>query len=109
MTYNQKLIVSKLFEGCTIAAMGPGQIRLRDPQGAPVLKITDRTFYWLNRNLLRQHKGLFLLNKSKMRQFHGNSFVKRLYKGLAAVSGAENPLPRLKLSRSSSTNMPTLF
>lgn len=108
MTYNQKLIVTKLLEGCTIASMGPGQVRLRDPQGAPVLKVNDRTFYWLRRNLLRKQKGIFLINKTKMRSFHGNGFVKRLYKGTAALTKAKNP-PPIKASASRISNMPTLF
>lgn len=85
MTSQQKFIITKLLEGCTIFSAGPGKIRLRDPEGRPIGKVTYRTFYWLNRNLLRKQKGLFVINKTKVRQLHGNSFAKRLYKGKVEV------------------------
>lgn len=96
MTHQQKIIVSKLLQGCSIAASDPGCIRLRDPEGRPLIKVSSATFSWLNSNLLRKKKSLFVLNKTKMRAFHGNSYVKKLYKGKASAPGARNTPPPIK-------------
>lgn len=88
MTSHQKTIISKLLSGHHIVS-NPGRILLRDAAGNPVLKVSARTFYFLQRNYLRKQKGLFLVNLNKVRQLHGNSMAKRLYKG--KVSPVERP------------------
>ncbi len=96
MTYNQKFIISKLLQGATISASGPGQIRLRDAADNPLMKITDPTWDWLKSNVLRKKKKLFLVDLRKVRSFHGNSFVKKLYKGKVAVGDKQNTPPHKK-------------
>jgi hypothetical protein len=93
MSTTRKIIVEKLLQGYTIAALGPGQIRLRDAAGNPVMKITYRTFYWLKRSILRKKKNVFLVNLSMVRQLHGNCTAKRIYKGKKVPPVVQNTPP----------------
>lgn len=108
MTAIQKIIIGKLIQGHTIAAAGPGQIRLRDESGNPVLKISGNTFYILKRDFLRKKKGLFLVDLRKVRSMHGNTYAKRFYKG--KTSAPVQNTPPLKRNRPGPTpDQPTLF
>lgn len=78
MTPRQKDIVIKLLQGYSIANARRNGYRLRDPQARVVLKINAATFTRL-RDLLRKSKGVYVINKNKVRQLHGNSFVKQVY------------------------------
>jgi len=108
MTALQKIIIGKLIEGHTIAAVGPGQIRLRDESGNPVLKISGNTFYVLKRDYLRKKKGLFLMDLRKVRSMHGNAFAKKFYKGKAAAP-VQNTPPLKRNKSGPSPDQPTLF
>jgi len=109
MTYNQKIIISKLLQEATIAATGPGQIRLRDAAGNPIMKISGPTWYWLKRNVVRKKKKLFVADLRKVRSFHGNSFVKKLYKGTVEIGNKQNTPPPIKRKSPVPTHGPTLF
>lgn len=93
MSANRKIIIEKLLQGYTIAALGPGQIRLRDPKGNPVMKITYQTFYWLKRGILRKKRNVFMVNLSLVRQLHGNCTAKRIYKGKQVPPVVQNTPP----------------
>lgn len=81
MTSTQKIIIQLLLKGHTISAFGPGQIRLRDASGNPVLKISNRTFYRLKSDILRRKKLVFMIDLRKVRSLHGNCIANRVYKG----------------------------
>jgi hypothetical protein len=80
MTKIQKEIVVRLLAGASIAGN-----RLRDANHNPIMKISPRTFYWLKRDVLRKlPSGSFVANKSKIRQMHGNAWIKKTYKEVNA-------------------------
>lgn len=83
MTPAQKNIVVVLLAGGSIAAN-----RLRDKNHNPVMKINPRTLYWLKRDveiLRRIDSGLFVVNKSRVRQLHGNYWIKKTYKEINSI------------------------
>lgn len=79
MTPLQKDTVEKLLQGFTIANAYRNGYRLRTPQAHVVRKLNEQTFLIL-KPLLRRHKGLFVINKNAVRQLHGGSWIKKLYK-----------------------------
>jgi hypothetical protein len=85
MTELQQDILSKLLLGYNIVGNEKYGYRLRTPDHQVSAKISYRTFYPLKK-LLRKNKGLFVINKSKVRQLHGNCFTKKQYKSLTQKS-----------------------
>lgn len=84
------MIIEKLLQGCTIGPAG-GTFRLRDPEGRPILKVGCRTVdYLMKWDLIRRGKGLLLIDKRKVRQLHGNSFIKRRYRENARAAKTIN-------------------
>jgi hypothetical protein len=81
MTELQKDTVTKLLMGYTIAASGKNGFRLRSPEAHPCRKISIKTFQKIKK-VLRKQKGLFVVNKNKIRQLHGNTFIKKEYKSI---------------------------
>lgn len=79
MTRNQKFVAEKLFDGYYLVRYGPHWYRLRSPDHIVVRKISNRSFK-VFRNVLREKKDRFFLNKSLVRQLHGNTYIKQLYK-----------------------------
>lgn len=78
MTELQKYVYEILLSGGSIVHNG-GNIRVRDSEVRPKLIIKQNTFYSL-KNVLRKDKGVWKLNKSAVRQLHGNNLMKRIYK-----------------------------
>lgn len=95
MTKDDKQVVGKLLEGCRISALSPDCIRILDVSGNPVMKVTH-TFFGELRPILRRKKKdlLFLIDLRKVRSLHGNSFIKKLYKGKATIPDKQNTPPR---------------
>ncbi len=79
MTDLQKEIVAKLLLGYNIAATGANGYRLRSPEQQVCKKVSVKTFQKL-RKLLRKTGGVFVINKNKVRQLHGKSWIKKEYK-----------------------------
>jgi len=76
MTQSQKDIIVHLLAGGSIASY-----RLRDRNNNPMMKVNPQTFYWLKSEVLRRMPGgFFIINKTKVRQLHGNSWIKKTYK-----------------------------
>lgn len=75
-------IALKLLKGYTIAHCGSSGIRVRDNNGNPVCKISERVYYLLRNELMRKDKktGLHVIDKRKVRGLHGNCKVKRSYR-----------------------------
>lgn len=82
MTELQKDIVTKLLLGYNIAGNRRYGYRLRSPEHMVCRKFSRKTFDSI-KDVLRQHKGLFVVNKTKVRQLHGNSFFKKEYKAIS--------------------------
>jgi hypothetical protein len=80
MTNVQKDIINKLLQGFTIAGSVNYGYRLRSPEGHVHSKLNPRSFYRLKPILRKTKVGLFVANKSKIRQQHGNSFIKKEYR-----------------------------
>lgn len=78
MTQLQKEIIEVLFAGGSISKVGD-QYRLRDASVNPIKKFGFNTMFQIKK-LCRVHKGVFVLNKTKVRQLHGKSWVKQFYK-----------------------------
>ena len=78
MTPMQKFVINCLLEGYNIAAAASSGYRLRNAKHEPVRRLTGTTFQKL-KPLLRQQKGLFIIDKNKVRQQHGNSLVNKIY------------------------------
>lgn len=81
MTKIQKDIIQKLLEGYNVYGNPSYGFRLRSPEMHAHLRFGIRTFYKI-RPLLRKSNGVFLINKSKVRQLHGKTFTKRQYKAI---------------------------
>lgn len=93
MTALQRIIIENLLAGGSIAPAG-ARLRLRDPEGLPLLSITKHTFSKVRaKDLLRRHPrhNLWLIDKRKVRRLHGNDTVKRLYRGKARAPGKKAP------------------
>lgn len=95
MTDTEKIIAGKLLEGHRINGSSPGCIRLVDPAGHPVMKISDAFFYEI-RPVLRKKKLLFLIDLRKVRSMHGNSFIKKLYRGKVKVPDGKISAPHAR-------------
>lgn len=93
MTNTEKIIAGKLLDGHRINGSSPGCIRLVDLTGHPIMKIPDAFFYEI-RPVLRKKKLLFLIDLRKVRSMHGNSFIKKLYKGTVTAPDGKIPPPR---------------
>lgn len=94
MTQVQKTIISKLLDGHHIGVAGAGLIRLRDSECRPVLKVSYATFDWLNKwDLLHRRKNRWVINRKTIRSLHGNSAIKRLYKGKPGIQKVKNTPP----------------
>lgn len=90
MTAKQKDIVRKLLDGHSIVGTPRHGFRLRDQKQNVVAKFNYNTFFRI-KHLLRKHKSGFVIDKNKVRQQHGNSFEKQLYKKQSQKSAACEP------------------
>lgn len=90
MTAKQKDIVRKLLVGYNIIGNSAYGFRLRDQGQNVVLKFNYKTFFRI-KDLLRKQKDCFVINKSKVRQLHGRSFAKQLYKKHTKKGAACDP------------------
>jgi hypothetical protein len=79
MTQLKKEIIEKLLLGYHIYGNTRYGFRLRDPQHRPCRRFSYKTFLSIQ-DLLRKKGSVFLINKNKVRQLHGKSFAKTLYK-----------------------------
>jgi hypothetical protein len=78
MTELQKEIISKLLLGYNIAGNKTYGYRLRSPEHHVCRKFSYRTFHSFSK-LLRKQKGVFFIDKNKVRQLHGRTFIKQQY------------------------------
>jgi hypothetical protein len=90
MTAKQKDIIRKLLDGYTIVGNSAYGFRLRDQKKNVAIKFSYKTFFRI-KHPLRKHKDCFLVDKNKMRQMHGSSFAKQLYKKQSKKSAACAP------------------
>jgi len=97
MTVNQKHVLSLLLSGHKIFALGPKTFRVWDNKKNPVANCRPATFDWLKKwDLLRRKGQLYQLNRKTIRSLHGNSAIKRMYKGKQVKAGHRNPPPHKK-------------
>jgi hypothetical protein len=82
MTELQKFIISKLLLGYNIAGSASYGYRLRSPEQLVCRKFSRKTFRSFSK-LLSKRGGVFMINKNKVRQLHGKSWVKQQYKSMA--------------------------
>lgn len=110
MTPARKKVIELLLNGHNIAAAG-SRFRLLDGKGNPVQNVAPRTLAWLKAfDLLRaDRRGVLVINKNKVRQWHGNSFIKRAYKGKTRGPDALKSPPLKKVPESPFLSQPTLF
>lgn len=87
MTQLQKDIIEKLLLGYNIAGNPKYGFRLRSPHQHVCRKFNYKTFLKI-KDLLRKKGPVFLINKNKVRQLHGKTFVKTEYKKLSKKSPA---------------------
>jgi hypothetical protein len=78
MTPLQKKIANLLIEGGSIVGNSKYGYRVRDAQHNVKYKFRFSTFYYF-KDLLRPRKGMLVLNRTKVRQLHGNTYLKQLY------------------------------
>lgn len=104
MTSQQKIVITRLLEGCTIAALGSSGYRLRSPQGNVLMKVKAATFRVLRHGakatqpgsskrvgiLRRLKSGLFVIDLNRVRQWHGRSFVKKEYLKFQNIKNQSN-------------------
>jgi len=80
MTDVQKQLITNLLAGCSIYGTQRGFL-LRSGTSF-IRKINPRTYRQVKRLLRKDKSGLFVIDKRKVRSEHGNTFVKKKYKGL---------------------------
>ncbi len=78
MTDTQKRMLKIMLSGGCVSA----GYRLLDGSRNPVMKISASTFR-KHKHLFRKSGIVYLINKTKVRQEHGNSFIKKQYKNLS--------------------------
>lgn len=86
MTKTQLCIVGYLLNDANIASYRSGKYRLRDDNNCVILTMTAATFRAIKPLLRSTKNALFVIDKNKVRQLHGNDLVKRKYKGLLEKS-----------------------
>jgi hypothetical protein len=82
MTELQKEIISKLLLGYNIAGSKHYGYRLRSPEQLVCRKFSYRTLYSF-KYLLTKRGGVFMINKNKVRQLHGKTWIKKQYKEIS--------------------------
>lgn len=70
--------------------------RVLDEQRNPVMRISASTFQNF-KELFRKQGIVYLINKNKVRQKHGNSFIKQLYKKSKDGTASNNPDQRVQV------------
>lgn len=78
----EQLCIEILLAGGSIRAYAGIFHRLCDANGNPIRSFYRRSFEKLLPILRRDKRGCYVLNKSAVRQLHGNHFAKKLYKKL---------------------------
>lgn len=84
MTKTQRSIMGYLLKGYSIAAYRTAKYRLRDENNCVVLTMNAATFRAIKPLLRKTPAGLFVADKNRVRQLHGNDLVKRRYKKMKA-------------------------
>lgn len=80
MTPLQKQIAQELLQGGNIAQCFTSGYRLRDGTHRGIRRFSAPTFSTLKKFLRKEKSGLYVLNKNKVRQERGNSWIKKQYK-----------------------------
>lgn len=75
MTEKTKWILQIMINGGCISF----GYRVLDSDRNPITKISEKQFR-KSKHLFRKSGIVYVINKSKVRQQHGNSFIKQLYK-----------------------------
>jgi hypothetical protein len=84
MTTLQKEIITELLNGGNISGNKTYGYRLRTSNQVCVRKFHDRTLYRV-KDVLRKSGSVYVINKSKVRQLHGSSWIKQHYKSITNV------------------------
>lgn len=83
MTALQKAIVISLLEGGNIANAHKNGYRLRTAKHSVISKFMYPTFHALSDLLRKEKRGLYVIDKNKVRQLRGNAWAKKEYKKIA--------------------------
>lgn len=81
MTDNEKYVFTVLLNGGSIANCHSSGFRVRDNNKNPVHKV-HTAFLIKYMKLMRKDKTVYVINKNKVRQLHGKSWIKKLYKSI---------------------------
>ncbi|MEQ1678416.1 MAG: hypothetical protein ABL876_17105, partial [Chitinophagaceae bacterium] len=71
----------QLFAGGNIASCN-GQFRLRDKDINPLRKFSYSTYFRIRKLLRKDNHGYLVLDKNKVRQQSGHTWVKKYYQSL---------------------------
>ncbi len=82
MTAIHKRMLKLMLDGGCISA----GYRILDKDRNPVMRVKEATFRKY-KHLFRKSGIVYLINKSKVRQEHGNTFIKKQYKSLKNGTG----------------------
>lgn len=79
MTQKQKQIFQVLFEGGHFVMIAPGRFRARDSKCNPIVTFGPNSSYPIYK-FSKKKKNVFVLDKKKVLQLHGNNWIKKIYK-----------------------------